>query len=180
MAVKTITFGLGEASLNRAIRELKEYEEEVKRNVAELVKRLTETGVTVAITRIAMLGAVDTGELSDSIDGYYSAETQTGFIRANAYYAFFVEYGTGIRGTKHPGDEEWAPPPVSVTVNGKAYGPYTQHDTNGHGEGGWYYISERDGKRHWTKGMPSRPFMYETYKELEGMCERIYQEVFNG
>lgn len=179
MGTKTITFSLSEASIDRAIRELEMYTEEVKRCAGELVRRLTEEGVNAAIAQIAMLGAVDTGELSDSIDGYYSEETHTGFVRTTAPYAFFVEYGTGIRGTKHPGEAEWAPPPVTVNMNGKDYGPYTGHDTNGHGENGWYYISERDGRRHWTRGMPSRPFMYETYKALEDMSQRIFEEVFS-
>lgn len=168
MATKTITFSLSEASIDRAIRELEAYTQEVRQKLGELVRRLTEEGVNVAIARIAQMGAVDTGELSDSIDGYYSEAYHTGVIFTTAPYAIFVEYGTGIVGAhaQHPGGEGWA--------RGWVY------DHNAHGEAGWSYISERDGKLHWTKGMISRPFMYETYKELERICGRIYQEVFNG
>lgn len=164
---KVISFSLSSASVGHAIHELEDYIDHVQKCTGELVKRLTEQGVTVASVQVAMLGAVDTGELSDSIDGYYSENTHTGFIYAGAPYAIYVEYGTGIVGShaQHPGGEGWDV--------GWSY------DVNGHGEAGWSYISDRDGKLHWTKGMVSRPFMYETQKELEGMCEDIFNQVFS-
>ena len=40
----------------------------------------------------------------------------------------------------------------------------------------------KDGKRHWTKGMPSRPFMYETAQYLRDMSviSHIAKEVFGS
>lgn len=164
---KTISFSLSAFSVGQAVQELEDYIKQVEDSAGELVKRLTEEGVNVAIVRIAMLGAVDTGELSDSIDGYYSESTHTGFVFAGAPYAIFVEYGTGIVGShaKHPGGEGW-------DIG-------WEHDVNGHGEAGWSYISDRDGKLHWTKGQISRPFMYETQKHLEQICQDIFNEVFS-
>ena len=47
------------------------------------------------------------------------------------------------------------------------------------GEYFWSYIGE-DGKLHITKGMPSRPFMNETFMELYSKVEKIAKEVFNN
>lgn len=74
-------------------------------------------------------------------------------------YATFVEYGTGIvgKGNPHPKAAGWV------------------YDVNAHGVKGWWYPTTNDDPnpytrvgsdgilRAWTKGMPSRPFMYETY-----------------
>lgn len=178
---KTITFSLDSASIGKAISELNGFIDDVRRMMGELVKQLTEQGAQVAMVKVAELGAVDTGELSDSIWGVYDEESHVGIIRASAPYAFFVEYGTGVMAQGHPGaGDGWDPPPVTVEMNGKSYGPYTQYDTNGHGENGWFYTSERDGKSHWTRGQVGRPFMYETFKELQNLAPSIAAKIFNA
>lgn len=81
-------------------------------------------------------------------------------ISIGSDYAIFVEYGTGIVGSQNPH-------PKLDTI-GWIY------DVNQHGEKGWYYPTiESDPNPYkimingqlyaWTKGMPSRPFMYETW-----------------
>lgn len=169
MATKRITFSLDSASIDRAVSELNTYIEDVQAKIGELVKALTEQGAHVAIVKVVELGAVDTGELSDSIWGFYDEESHVGFVRSSAPYAIFVEYGTGIMGAdaSHPEMEgEWNPPGGWV------------YDHNDHGDKGWKYVSNRDGKLHWTKGMPSRPFMYETFKELQTMAHDIAVKIF--
>lgn len=68
-------------------------------------------------------------------------------LKIGTDYAIYVEYGTGIvgkQGQPHPNPEiPW------------------QHDINGHGEDGWFYME--NGRGHWTSGQASRPFMYETW-----------------
>ena len=163
MAAKVISFSLDKESIARAVRELNEYIDEVKRLLGELVKKLTEEGVHISTVKISELGAVDTGELSDSMYAEYDEQTHVGFIRSKAFYAFYVEYGTGIVGSKGPHPD------------GGTY------DVNNHGEAGWSYIAtHRDGKLHWTKGQISRPFLYETRKELERRAQAAFSEVFNG
>lgn len=169
---KTITFSLDSASIGRAVEELENFAEYVKEALKLLVKELTEQGVHIATVQVSAVGAVDTGELADSIIGYYDEQSGVGVIQSTAYYAYFVEYGTGIvgAGTQHPEmGGMWQPQPSR----------WTKYDTNGHGERGWYYISDRDHKVHWTRGMPSRPFMYETYKELERLSHRLAAEIFD-
>lgn len=171
---KVISFSLDSASIGRAINELNRYIDEVKATVNDLVRTLAENGMRVAMVQLSMMTppAVYTGELADSIIGFFDEESGVGIVRANADYAIFVEYGTGVvgaRGLQHPDMEgEWKPPASQ----------YTMHDTNGHGDDGWNYINEKDGHKYWTRGMAARPFMYETFKELEQMAVRLWNEKF--
>ena len=88
------------------------------------------------------------------------------YIYTACPWAKFVEFGTGIVGSEnsHP----------DTSIVGWKY------DTNNHGEKGWHYF--KDGAWHWTQGMPSRPFMYNTASELRSMntIADIAREVFGS
>lgn len=159
---KKITFGLSTKEINRAIRELEQYKKELNRKTSLLIETLTATGVEIAKAQIRELGAVYTGELEESITGYFNPTAQVGIIRAGAPYAIYVEFGTGVvgAGSPHPAPAGW------------------RYDVNNHGEAGWLYFNERDQKWHWTKGIESRPFMYNTVQILERESVRIAKEVF--
>lgn len=170
-----ITFGLSKREVAEAIKEIEQIKRELPVKVKELVRRLTEEGKEIAKLKVKQLDAVYTGLLIDSIDGYFSESAGIGLIHTgNAWYAAFVEFGTGIVGKN-------SPHPVAE-ANGWKY------DVNDHGEAGWWYPTDDDnlirytapdGKTYgWTKGMASRPFMYETAKELEVLCQQIAKEVF--
>ena len=159
---KKIIFGLSTKEINRAIRELEQYKKELNRKTSLLIEALTDRGVEIAKAQIRELGAVYTGELEESITGYFNPTVQVGIIRAGAPYAIYVEFGTGIvgAGSPHPAPAGW------------------RYDVNNHGEKGWWYFNDRDQKWHWTKGIESRPFMYNTVQILERECMRIAKEVF--
>jgi len=158
--LKTIEFDLFKSGeINRAIRQLVKFEKELQEGLYGLCETLLDDGVLVAKAEVISLGAVDTGELANSIErGAFNRAEGFGIIRATAYYAVFVEYGTGVRGAEggaHPwaGEAGW------------------EHDVNGHGDEGWLYFGW-DMKWHRTRGMPSRPFMYNTMMMLKDMAER--------
>lgn len=159
---KVIEFSLDPSSLERAAQEVKKYAMELDEKVEALIKKLAERGAMVAKVQLAALDAVYTGELLSSIEGVYSEKDNVGIVRAGAPYAIFVEYGTGVigAGSPHPKPDGW------------------QYDANGHGDEGWVYLNERDGKYHWTRGYQSRPFMYNTARELERECVNMAKEVF--
>jgi len=159
---KKIIFGLSTKEINRAIRELEQYKKELNRKTSLLIEALTDRGVEIAKAQIRELGAVYTGELEESITGYFNPTVQVGIIRAGAPYAIYVEFGTGIvgAGSPHPAPAGW------------------RYDVNNHGEAGWWYFNDRDQKWHWTKGIKSRPFMYNTVQILERESVRIAKEVF--
>ena len=163
MATRTIRFSLDASSISNAIRELERYRDDLRDAIQELVRELMSEGRDIAVQNVVRL-AYDTGELAGSIHtrGYFSEDLCMGIIYADAYYAVFVEYGTGIVGKTGP-QHPFLP-------------AGWEHDHNHHGDAGWVYVSDRDGKPHWTKGQPSKPFMYNTYMELI----RLAQEKFNS
>lgn len=162
MAKTVIRFSLNTKDINRAIREVAKFKKQFLEKCNRLVEVLTDEGAEIAKVKVAELDAVYTGELMNSIEGYYSPSLQAGIIRAGAYYAVYVEFGTGVVGSQssHPNPQGW------------------QYDVNGHGDEGWVYYDDESGKFRWTKGFKSRPFMYNTARELEKECKRITQEVF--
>ena len=178
MATHTISFSLNPASVERAIRELEQYRDDLVRWIDDLVRRLTEDGVRVASVNVQRLGALDTGELADSFWGAYNESSHIGVLRTDCWYAVFVEYGTGVVGAGTPYTGPFMTGAVSVTnpYTGKSY-TYGAYDQNGHGDDGWWYISERDGHRHWTKGQPSRPFFYQTFMDLTRMAEEAFSSI---
>lgn len=153
---------LNPREIDRLIKDIKQYKRELTEKVNLLIGELTDYGVEVAKAQVRELGAWYTGELESSIKGYFSPSVGVGIIKAGAPYAVYVEFGTGIvgKGQPHPSPDDW------------------RYDINEHGESGWWYFNDYTGHPQWTKGMPSRPFMYNTARELENACERIAREVF--
>lgn len=163
---KKITFGLSTKEIQEAIKQVEAYKIQLNKKCQLLVQALTDKGVDIAKVNVRSLGAFYTGELEESINGYYIPTLNTGIIYAGAWYAVYVEFGTGIKGSE-----------ASHPLSGKT-GWY--YDINNHGEAGWVYYNENDGSYHWTDGMPSRPFMYDTMMELNLICKKIAKEVFSS
>ena len=163
MAKTVIRFSLNDKDIDRAIKEVKQFEVDFFEKCNRLIEALTDYGVEVAKVKVAELDAVYTGELMNSIEGYYSPTYNVGIIKAGAYYAAYVEFGTGVVGksASHPNPGDW------------------QYDVNNHGDEGWVYYDDYSGAFRWTKGFKSRPFMYNTARELEKNCGKIAKEVFN-
>lgn len=162
---KTITFGLSVSEIEQAIKELQQYKQDIIYKCRKLAELLAEEGVPIARLNIVDHDAIYSGELLDSINASFEGTTETGAtwsVGADCEWAVYVEFGTGIVGSK-------SPHPATSIANWK-------YDVNSHGEKGWLYY--KNDKWHWTKGMPSRPFMYETGKQLESLVTTIAKEVF--
>ena len=160
MARKVIRFTLDE--IDRAIKDVQKFKKEFLAKCNQLVKVLTDEGAEIARIKVVELDAVYTGELKNSIEGYYSPISNVGIIKAGTYYAAYVEFGTGVVGSQspHPNPQGW------------------QYDINAHGDKGWIYYDDENGQFRWTKGFKSRPFMYNTARQLEKECKTIAKEVF--
>ena len=158
-----ITVSIG--NIDNAIKQIENYEKKVKQNVEELLEKLLENGVQIAKNKIIVippLPALESGELLRSLNKYIYIKGKMGIIFTDSEHACFVEFGTGVKGanSSHP------------TLSGG-------YDSNGHGTDGWYYYDENQGRIRYTQGMPSRPFMYETARELERKVVEIAREVFS-
>lgn len=152
-----IKMRLTSRSIEKAIREVKQYKQQLDEQVKALIRALVDKGVEIAKVQVRELGAVYTGELEASITGFFDEETGVGIIRTDCPYAVYVEFGTGVVGQRNPHPEP---------IEGWEY------DINKHGDAGWWYFNERDQKWHWTKGMKSRPFMYNTLQILKVEAEK--------
>lgn len=162
MAKTVIKFKLNIKDIDRAIEKVKRFKGQFLEKCNRLIEALTDEGVEVAKLEVQELDAVFTGELMNSIEGYYSPTYNVGIIKAGAYYAAYVEFGTGVVGRQspHPNPQGW------------------QYDVNDHGNEGWVYYDDYSGKFRWTKGFKSRPFMHNTARQLEKECAKIAREVF--
>lgn len=155
-----ITVSLG--NIDDAIRQIEEYENKVQEKIKEFLTRLLEDGANIAKAKIIELKAVESSELQDSFRYTLYKEGNKGIIFTGCSHACFVEFGTGVKGSASPHPTmPWA------------------YDSNGHGEDGWYYYDTKQGRVRFTQGMPSRPFMYETARELEQKAVEIAREVFS-
>lgn len=162
---KRIKCSLSQSSLQQAIREIEQYKQEIISKTKIFAQRLADEGVILAKVKIMEYPAVYTGELLNSIMDEPGAIITNGsqwIIYTGCQWAQFVEFGTGIVGSENPH-------PDTSIANWK-------YDVNEHGDSGWHYY--KDGKWHWTKGMPSRPFMYETAMDITNLVPKIAMEVF--
>lgn len=160
--LKAIEMELSTQSINRAIREVNYFRDELRRKCWELVETLTMEGAEIAKMQVVSMDAFDTGELEQSIQGVFFPGERCGFVIAEAPYAIYVEYGTGIvgKGSPHPDSE----------------GKY-DYDVKHHDTAGWVYKSDKDGQFHWTAGYVSRPFMYNTLRWLEEAAPERASEI---
>lgn len=155
-----ITVSLG--NIDDAIRQIEEYKKKVQEKIKEFLTRLLEDGADIAKAKIMELDAIESNELQESLKYTLYKEGNKGIIFTDCSHACFVEFGTGVRGSASPHPTlPWA------------------YDSNGHGEDGWYYYDTKQGRIRFTQGMPSRPFMYETARELEQKAVEIAREVFS-
>ena len=140
-----------------------------------MAKRLSELGVDIAQVQIADLDAIFTGELIASIHSEYKDSTKYGAIFAvvaDSSHAVFVEFGTGQRGKDKP-----YPYPLPEGVSWDYNVGKTIRKNQVTGRYFWFYPGQ-DGKWHYTEGMPSRPFLYNTSMELIREVPKIAKEVF--
>jgi hypothetical protein len=150
--LRNIDVELTPEGIQFAVDEVNDFIEQLQMSLSELAEALTRAGQEAVKIQIASLDAVYTAELENSIQGYYDADLHEGVIFTNVFHALFVEYGTGVVGAgTYP----------TTTADG------WQYDINNHGEEGWVYRNDRDGRFYWTNGYPARPFMFNAFEWLK-------------
>ena len=160
MGRKVIKVSLSTQGVNRALKELAAYKADVLRKIDLLMTSLADQGAEILRHKIVQMNAVMFGDLLSSVDGVYT--NGVAVIKMGTDHAMLVEFGAGVVGAQnpHPEPQGW------------------RYDVNGHGEAGWWYWGDWDNNWHWTKGMPSRPVVWETAKEVPYLVNRLVKEVF--
>lgn len=164
---KRFNTGLSGSGFRKVAKGIRQYRNELTDKCYEFAEKLADKGVQIAQLKISSSGAVESGELMESMSlepGDLMTDGARFIIYTGCQWAAYIEFGTGLIGSQNPH-------PDPSLANWK-------YDVNLHGEKGWYY--HKDGEWHWTKGMMSRPFMYETGKEIATMVAEVAREVFGS
>lgn len=157
--------------------EIEKYKNDILTKMELFTKRLAEKGVEVAKLKIAEYDAIFTSELLNSIR-YENRESEkycaTFVVITDSDHAMFVEFGTGQRGL----DSSY-PYPLPDGVSWEYATGKTIRQNPKTGRYYWFYPG-KDGKWHYTEGLPARPFMFETTQELLNDASEIAREIFEG
>lgn len=176
MSKRVIDVSLSPSGIDKAIRELKEYEKWLNEKTKEFLKALGEEGVQIATAKFGK--AVYAGHNDVSVSMEDRGENAVAVV-AVGNATLFIEFGTGIRYPEHPLAEDM----------GMVRGEYGYR--LGGLEKGWRYqgvpgnvpdtevITEgkHAGEVH-TFGNPANMCMYFTVKELEAKIEEIARRVY--
>lgn len=160
--MKTIKVELSPAGIKRAQKEIREYRKSIRYKVARLMTALSQKGYECVIQNISSLDMpYSTGALLSGAG--YSHDKKMAKIYVASDHAVFVEFGTGIVGKENPNE--------LASKFGYRY------DINDRGNNGWYYYTD---KLHWTKGMPSRPYMHPAFNQLREELSGLAKEIFES
>lgn len=176
--MKKITIKLTEESINNAIREIDEYRNSLPKRIEMFVKLLAEEGRDLAVIEVESTAKYSFIGITQGIQAVTLGNGKA-LVVSTAPHSMFYEFGTGVvgKGNPHPNDE------LLATLG-------WNYDINEHGDLGWWYpTDETDGNpfkwiddkgqlRAWTKGMESRPFMFNTARLLKIEAKEIAREVF--
>lgn len=163
---KTISVKLSKEGLDKAIKAVEEEKAALRIKAGAIAMKLAEEGAAYAKSEVERMDAIMYGNLVNSFSAESTGVSSSAII-SDAAHAEFVEYGTGIKakesGYKHPElPSGW------------------KHDSNEHGEAGWWYWNEELYAFINTTGMESRPFMYNTKTWLKDNAARIAKEELSG
>lgn len=165
------------ASIQRSIRELETYKGELKTKIDHFMTFIAYEAEKFCKKACPVgLGSGDGGHLRDSITSVYDPRTKIITVRAGSAWAVFVEYGTGIVGknSPHPDPGSWSYPGTESWVY-----PITESTYEAMKSKGMVVSKNKDGQCFAaTKGMESRPFMYETSRFIEDLIEKKARTFF--
>lgn len=151
-------------SIDRAIKNLEEYEKDLDRKAEELCERLAQMGALYAEWNFG--GVLYAGDTDYSIS-VERIDANTYAILASGKTVLLMEFGAGVRhGYGHPLAEQFG------------MGPGTYPDAKGHWDDpqGWWF-GEKGNWTHTYGNSPGMP-MYNAAKDLRKEILEVAQEVF--
>lgn len=177
---KTIKFGLSVREIQNAIKEVKQYQNDLNHKCEELCRRLTAEGISIAQAHIGSSGFGKYIHLSTEITPqqagcravFYMEDSQKivsqwqtleGVKSAEVSASLMVEFGSGLK----------AENPANIPGVGTGTFPGSTHGN----EPGWYYMDLNGEWHHLTGVFPKMP-MYFAGKELRDKVVMIAREVF--
>lgn len=177
MAKRIFKASLSVSSIKQLQKDLTAYKDSLTDKCRLLAEKLAEKGVEIAKIMVVDLDAVFTRELYNSLHSEKIGDTPYGAIFAvvtDSSHAVFCELGTGQFGQDIPYP---FPLPEGVSWDYNVGKTIRKNATTGRYY--WFYPG-KDGKWHYTEGLPARPFMYLTSLELQKEVVEIAKEIFGG
>ena len=176
---KKISFGLSVAEVNRAIQEIKIYQNDLNRKCELLCQNLCQEGIQIAESHIGSSGFGKYIHLDSEITPqqagckavFYMEDTekiksewrtQEGVQSAEISPSLMLCFGSGLK-AQNP-----------TNVPGVGTGTFGEHGAD---PSGWWYM-DLDGAWHHSKGIAPKMPMYYAGKELRDKVLKIANEVF--
>lgn len=173
MGKHKISFGLSANEINRAIRELNKYKQDLIRKTELLRERIAEriadearSGFSGAIVDDLLKGTKPTAEVTVSVE----AKGDITVVIANGQDAIWVEFGAGVY---HNGGAGSSPHPKGGEL-GMTIGSYGK----GNGKKQTWGFRDEKGELHLTHGTPAKMPLYNAVKIVCDEIENIAKEVF--
>lgn len=162
---KTIRINLFDtASIDAAVKELRDYQAWIKKKAAELAERLADMGAVNVSLGYAR--AIYTGPKDINVTVEQRGESTYAIVAAGES-VLVVEFGAGVTyGYGHPQAGEFGYGPGTYPGQKHAFDP-----------NGWWLPKNKGGDH--TYGNPASMTMYMTAKDLEREVERVAREVFS-
>ena len=150
-------------SINRALKQLQEYQADFERKEQEFVRRLAEIGVSVA--RAGYQVADYDGE-KDVVVSMNQEGTRATVVAMGSTVGF-IEFGTGVRYPEWSGDDtEYTPPAHGTYGKGKGKNPH-----------GWWFTAGEGASMHTYGNMPAEAMLTARDKIIEKVIS-IAREVW--
>lgn len=151
-------------SIDAALQKVKQYEKDFQAKEIEFVRRLKETGVSVAEAGFATADY-------DGVNDVLIAETQNGpraVVIAYGETVGFIEFGTGVKFREYDSSTtEYTPPKHGTYGKGRGKNPH-----------GWYFKQGEGAAARHTYGNPPAEAMLAARDEMIQRVTQIAREVW--
>lgn len=178
---KKLSFGLSVAEVNKAIQEIKAYQNDLNHKCELLCQRLCQEGIQIAQSHIGSSGFGKYIHLGSEITPQQAGckailymqdttkirsewQTLDGVRSADVSPMLMLEFGSGLK----------AENPAGISGVGTGTFPGGKHGN----ETGWYYM-DLEGNWHYSTGISPKMPMYYAGKELRENVLKIAKEIFN-
>lgn len=163
-------------SVEKAIKQLKDYKNRIAEKEAEMVRRIAQLGLQVASVKFATAMYAGTNDVRCRVEQNGTKAT----IFADGEAVGFIEFGTGVRHPEHPGFADYQQPAHGTYGRGLGKNP-GWWDYNGDPGNKGHVITTKSGRtKVRTSGNDPAMAMYEAIISMTEQIATIAREVWSS
>ena len=171
--MRRIKYTLSTRSIERAVKELREYKEEIRQKALLIVGRLAEIGWETAINPGAQMGDSDFDSVSVMMDSSTNGSISRATVTMQGKDVFFIEFGAGVHYNGGVGSSMSG---INDELHlGFTIGSYGQ----GFGENDWWLYKDENGVWQKSYGTQATAQMDKANKKIRENVINVVREVFN-